>query len=147
MESLFNYEYFMKMALQEAKTAFDLGEVPVGAVIVANNTILAKTHNLTERLHDVTSHAEIQAITAASEFLGAKYLKECTLYVSLEPCVMCAGALYWSQIEKVVFGAWDEKRGAGRIQASIYHPKTLVRGGVLEQEASLLLKQFFESKR
>jgi tRNA(adenine34) deaminase len=147
MEALFSDEYFMRFALLEAQIAYELAEVPVGAIVVANRQIIAKTHNLTERLQDVSSHAEIQAITAASEYLGAKYLKDCTLYVSLEPCVMCAGALYWSQIDKVVFGAWDEKRGAGRIQPSLYHPKTLVVGGVLEDESSQLIQQFFLDKR
>lgn len=147
MISPFNDEYFMKQALQEAKKAFDLGEVPVGAVVVANNQVIARAHNFTERLNDVTAHAEIQAITAASEYLGAKYLTGCTLYVTLEPCVMCGGALYWSQIDKVVFGVRDEKRGAGRLQESIYHPKTLVTNGLLAEESIELLKGFFEKKR
>ena len=147
MISPFNDEYFMKQALQEAKKAFDLGEVPVGAVVVANNQIIARAHNFTEKLNDVTAHAEIQAITAASEYLGAKYLTGCTLYVTLEPCVMCGGALYWSQIDKVVFGARDEKRGAGKLQESIYHPKTLVTNGLLAEESILLLKSFFEKRR
>lgn len=147
MISPFNDEYFMKQALQEAKKAFDLGEVPVGAVVVANNQVIARAHNFTEKLNDVTAHAEIQAITAASEYLGAKYLTGCTLYVTLEPCVMCGGALYWSQIDKVVFGARDEKRGAGRLQESIYHPKTLVTNGLLAEESILLLKSFFEKRR
>ena len=137
----------MKQALQEAKKAFDLGEVPVGAVVVANNQVIARAHNFTEKLNDVTAHAEIQAITAASEYLGAKYLTGCTLYVTLEPCVMCGGALYWSQIDKVVFGARDEKRGAGRLQESIYHPKTLVTNGLLADESITLLKSFFEKRR
>jgi tRNA(adenine34) deaminase len=137
----------MKQALQEAKKAFDLGEVPVGAVVVANNQVIARAHNFTERLNDVTAHAEIQAITAASEYLGAKYLTGCTLYVTLEPCVMCGGALYWSQIDKVVFGARDEKRGAGRLHESIYHPKTLVTNGLLADESTTLLKSFFEKRR
>jgi tRNA(adenine34) deaminase len=147
MISPFNDEYFMKQALQEAKKAFDLGEVPVGAVVVANNQVIARAHNFTEKLNDVTAHAEIQAITAASEYLGAKYLTGCTLYVTLEPCVMCGGALYWSQIDKVVFGARDEKRGAGRLQESIYHPKTLVTNGLLADESITLLKSFFEKRR
>jgi tRNA(adenine34) deaminase len=124
MISPYNDVYFMKQALQEAQKARDLDEVPVGAVIVVNNQIIARSHNFTEHLHDVTAHAEIQAITAASEYLGAKYLTGCTLYVTVEPCVMCAGALYWSQIDKIVFGARDEKRGAGRFQNELYHPKT-----------------------
>jgi tRNA(adenine34) deaminase len=147
MISPFNDEYFMKQALQEAKKAYDLGEVPVGAVVVANNQVIARAHNFTERLNDVTAHAEIQAITSASEYLGAKYLTGCTLYVTLEPCVMCGGALYWSQIDKVVFGARDEKRGAGRLHESIYHPKTLVTNGLLAEESIVLLKRFFENKR
>jgi len=147
MISPFNDEYFMKQALQEAKKAYDLGEVPVGAVVVANNQIIVRAHNFTEKLNDVTAHAEIQAITAASEYLGAKYLTGCTLYVTLEPCVMCGGALYWSQIDKVVFGARDEKRGASSLQESIYHPKTLVTNGLLAEESILLLKSFFEKRR
>ena len=147
MISPFNDEYFMKQALQEAKKAYDLGEVPVGAVVVANNQIFARAHNFTEKLNDVTAHAEIQAITTAAEYLGAKYLTGCTLYVTLEPCVMCGGALYWSQIDKVVFGARDEKRGVSRLQESIYHPKTLVTNGLLADESILLLKSFFEKRR
>ena len=114
MISPFNDEYFMKQALEEAKKAYEVGEIPVGAVIVSNDKIIARSHNLTERLNDVTAHAEMQAITSAAEYLGGKYLKECTLYVTLEPCTMCGGALYWSQIDKVVIGASDEKRGAGQ---------------------------------
>lgn len=147
MISPYNDEYFMRQAILEAKKAYEMDEVPVGAVIVANNKIIARAHNLTEKLTDVTAHAEIQAITAASEFLGAKYLNGCTLYVTLEPCVMCGGALYWSQIDKVVFGARDEKRGAGKISDSIYHPKTLVVNGLLSDESSSLLKDFFTKKR
>lgn len=143
----YNDAYFMKQALQEAQKAAALDEVPVGAVIVANNQIIARSHNFTEHLHDVTAHAEIQAITAASEYLGAKYLIGCTLYVTIEPCVMCAGALYWSQIDKIVFGARDEKRGAGRFQNELYHPKTLVVNGVMEAECAELMQQFFQSKR
>jgi tRNA(adenine34) deaminase len=147
MISPFNDEYFMKQALQQAQKAFEIDEVPVGAVVVANNQIIARAHNFTEKLNDVTAHAEIQAITAAAEYLGAKYLTGCTLYVTLEPCVMCGGALYWSQIDKVVFAARDEKRGAGRLQESIYHPKTLVTNGLLAEESIVLLKRFFENKR
>ena len=147
MVTFFNDEFFMRQALQEAERAYELGEVPIGAVIVANNIIIAKAHNLTEKLKDVTSHAEIQAITSASEQIGGKYLMDCTLYVTLEPCVMCAGALFWSQIGKVVFAARDENRGATRIKPSIFHPKTLVTGGVLEQEAKELLQRFFREKR
>jgi tRNA(adenine34) deaminase len=147
MISPYNDEYFMRQALLEAHKAFDLDEVPVGAVVIANNKIIARAHNLTEKLNDVTAHAEIQAITAASEYLGAKYLTGCTLYVTLEPCVMCGGALYWSQIDKVVFAARDEKRGASKILDSIYHPKTLVTNGLLAEESARLLKDFFAKKR
>lgn len=147
MISPYNDEYFMKQAYAEAMKAYELGEVPVGAVVVVNQQIIARAHNLTERLTDVTAHAEIQAITAAAEYLGGKYLKGCTLYVTLEPCVMCAGALYWSQIEKVVYAARDEKRGAGRFQHDLYHPKTVVSKGPMEPECSQLMLDFFRSKR
>jgi len=143
----YNDEYFMRQAFLEAKIAYDLGEVPVGAVIVSNNQIIAKAHNFTEKLNDVTAHAEIQAITSAADFLGGKYLKGCTLYVTLEPCVMCAGALYWSQIDKVVFATRDDKRGAGRFDNSLYHPKTLVSNGIMEKECSDLMTSFFSNKR
>ena len=138
--------YFMKQALKQAQLAFEQDEVPVGAVVVAKEQIIARAHNYTEKLNDVTAHAEMQAITAASEFLGGKYLTDCTLYVTLEPCAMCAGALNWSQIGNVVFGALDEKRGAGRFN-EIYHPKTKVTGGVLEAECGELIREFFKSKR
>ena len=147
MLSPFNDEYFMKQAFLEAQKAFDADEVPVGAVIVCKNQIIARGHNLTEQLTDVTAHAEIQAITAAAHYLGAKYLKECTLFVTLEPCCMCAGALYWSQIDRVVFAARDAKRGASATGTSLYHPATLVENGVMETECSQLLKVFFASKR
>ena len=143
----FNDQYFMKQAYLEAQKAFDQDEVPVGAVIVCKNQIIARGHNLTEKLTDVTAHAEIQAITAASQYLGAKYLKECTLFVTLEPCCMCAGALYWSQIDKVIFGARDTKRGACKQEPSLFHPSTLVTNGVLESECAALLKSFFAEKR
>lgn len=136
----------MKKALQEAEIAFEKDEIPVGAVIVVNNTVIARTHNLTELLHDVTAHAEMQAITSAANFLGGKYLKGCTLYVTLEPCQMCAGALYWSQISKIVFGASDEKRGYKTLGTQI-HPKTEVVSGVLEKECSALMTNFFQKKR
>lgn len=136
----------MKQALMEAQKAFELGEIPVGAVVVANNQIIARAHNFTERLNDVTAHAEMQAITAAAESIGGKYLTDCTLYVTLEPCVMCGGALYWSQISKLVIGARDEKRGAGRYEG-IYHPKTMLEFGVLEQECASLMQEFFKNKR
>lgn len=138
--------YFMKKALQEAEEAFEKGEVPVGAVIVIDNTIIARAHNLTETLNDVTAHAEMQAITAAANYLGGKYLQGCTLYVTLEPCQMCAGALYWSQISKVVYGARDEQRGCITMKTKL-HPKTKMQGGILEAETSQLLKRFFIEKR
>jgi len=138
--------YFMKKALQEAEAAFEKGEVPIGAIVVVENRIIARSHNLTEQLNDVTAHAEMQAITAAANFLGGKYLKGCTLYVTLEPCQMCAGALYWSQISKIVYATEDPQRGCGAMGAKL-HPKTVVVGGVLEQEASDLLKRFFIQKR
>jgi tRNA(adenine34) deaminase len=142
----YNDEYFMKKALEEARKAFDADEIPVGAVIVANNQIIARAHNYTEKLNDVTAHAEMQAITSAADFLGGKYLKGCTMYVTLEPCVMCAGALYWAQIDKVVFAASDEKRGASTA-GNLYHPKTAVVGGILEQEGRELMTKFFQKKR
>ncbi|WP_223551342.1 nucleoside deaminase [Aestuariivivens sp. NBU2969] len=142
----FDDTYFMKKALQEAELAFDRGEIPVGAVIVIDNKIIARGHNLTETLNDVTAHAEMQAITAAANFLGGKYLQNCTLYVTLEPCQMCAGALYWSQISKIVYGARDLERGCIHLKTKL-HPKTVMQGGVLEQEASSLLKRFFIEKR
>ena len=146
LENIFTDEYFMKKALQEAEIAFEKDEIPVGAVIVVNNTVIARTHNLTELLHDVTAHAEMQAITSAANFLGGKYLKGCTLYVTLEPCQMCAGALYWSQISKIVFGASDEKRGYMAMGTQI-HPKTEVISGVLENECATLMTNFFLKKR
>lgn len=146
MENPFNDTYFMKKALQEAETAFEKGEIPVGAVIVVDNKIIARTHNLTELLHDVTAHAEMQAITSAANYLGGKYLKGCTLYVTLEPCQMCAGALYWSQISKIVFGARDEQKGFIKMGTQL-HPKTEVVSGVLANEAADLMVRFFASKR
>jgi tRNA(adenine34) deaminase len=140
-------EHFMREALKEAKRAFEADEVPVGAVIVCDNAIIARAHNLTERLTDVTAHAEMQAITSAANHLGGKYLNECTLYVTLEPCLMCAGALHWSQIKKIVFGAADSKRGYMRLNQPVLHPKTEVVGGLLEDECSNLLKEFFKKKR
>ena len=138
--------YFMQKALQEAQIAFEKGEVPVGAVITIGERIIAKAHNLTEKLTDVTAHAEMQAITAASEYLGGKYLMDCTLYVTLEPCVMCAGALYWSQIGKVVYGATDSKRGY-HLVGNLLHPKTQVVQGVLEEPCSQIVKDFFLQRR
>jgi len=142
----FDDTYFMKKALQEAEIAFDKGEVPVGAVIVFKDKIIARAHNLTETLNDVTAHAEMQAFTAAADFLGGKYLKECTLYVTLEPCQMCAGASYWTQIGKIVYGASEPKRGFVNLGTTL-HPKTKIVSGVLENECSFLLKRFFWEKR
>lgn len=146
MENPYDDTYFMKKALQEAEMAFEKGEVPVGAVIVIDNRIIARAHNLTEILNDVTAHAEMQAITSAANFIGGKYLQNCTLYVTLEPCQMCAGALYWSQISKIVYGARDEERGCIKLNTKL-HPKTEMVGGVLAEEASELLKKFFIQKR
>ena len=146
LENIFTDEYFMKKALQEAEIAFEKDEIPVGAIIVVNNKVIARTHNLTELLNDVTAHAEMQAITSAANYLGGKYLKGCTLYVTLEPCQMCAGALYWSQISKIVFGASDEKRGYKTLGTQI-HPKTEVISGVLEKECAELMTSFFQKKR
>lgn len=145
--TIFSDEHYMREALKEAQKAFDADEVPVGAVVVCENRIIARGHNLTERLNDVTAHAEMQAITAAANYLGGKYLDECTLYVTLEPCVMCAGALHWSQIRKIVFGAHDPKRGYLRLQKDILHPKTEISGGLMEAESAALLKSFFQRKR
>lgn len=140
-------EKFMRMALAEAHEAGDAGEIPIGAVVVCQDKIIARAHNLTETLHDVTAHAEMQAITAAADSLGGKYLKGCTLYVTVEPCVMCAGALGWSQIERVVYGAADEKRGFSRFAPEALHPKTTVVSGVLEEECRQLMQDFFKNKR
>lgn len=146
MENIFTDEYFMKKALLEAEVAFEKGEIPVGAVIVIDSRVIARSHNLTELLHDVTAHAEMQAITSAANYLGGKYLKDCTLYVTLEPCQMCAGALYWSQISKIVYGATDENRGFTKLGTQL-HPKTKVVSGVLEKECALLMRAFFRTKR
>lgn len=146
MENIFSHEYFMKKALQEAEEAFEKGEIPVGALVMIDNKIIARSHNLTEMLHDVTAHAEMQSITAAANYLGGKYLKNCTLYVTLEPCQMCAGALYWSQITRVVFGARDEQRGFLTLGTKL-HPKTEVVSGVMAEEAGQLMKRFFEERR
>ena len=146
MENIFTDEYFMKKALQEAEVAFEKGEIPVGAIIVIDHKVIARSHNLTEMLHDVTAHAEMQSITAAANFLGGKYLKDCTLYVTLEPCQMCAGALYWSQISKIVFGAIDEHRGFMKMGTQL-HPKTVVVRDVMVNEASELMKRFFAIRR
>ncbi len=143
----FNDEYFMREALKEAKAAFEDGEVPIGAVIVANGRVIAKAHNLTERLTDVTAHAEMQVFTSAENYIGGKYLQDCTLFVTLEPCVMCAGASYWTQIGKIVYGAKDEKRGFSIYGNNFFHPKTTIKGGVLEKECAELLTAFFKTKR
>ncbi|MBC3846047.1 nucleoside deaminase [Winogradskyella echinorum] len=142
----FDDTYFMRKALQEAEVAFEKGEIPVGAIIVVKDRIIARTHNLTELLNDVTAHAEMQAITSAANFLGGKYLTDCTLYVTLEPCQMCAGALYWSQISKIVYAASDEQRGFKAMGTKL-HPKTKVVQGILAEEASELMKRFFIEKR
>lgn len=143
----FTDDYFMKMAFQEAQKAFDKDEVPVGAVIVLDNMIIAKGHNLTQTLNDVTAHAEMQAITAASNHIGAKYLNDCTLYVTLEPCVMCAGAIAWAQLGTLVYGASDPKKGFTLVKHNILHPKTLVKSGIMEAESAEILSNFFNSKR
>lgn len=143
---MFTDEYYMKMALQEAEAALEKDEVPIGCVIVSNNRIIARAHNLTETLNDVTAHAEMQAITSAANFLGGKYLINCTLYVTLEPCVMCSGALAWSQISKVIIGARDEQRGFINKHLSL-HPKTEMVTGVMENECSTIVEEFFKSKR
>lgn len=144
---MLNDEYFMKQAMSEAQAAFDKGEVPVGAVVVCQNKIIARAHNLTETLNDVTAHAEMQAITAAASVLGGKYLKECTIYVTVEPCPMCAAALGWAQITKIVYGAPDEKRGYSVISSKLLHPKTEVTKGILAAESAQLMKQFFQERR
>lgn len=140
-------EAFMHMALREAEKAGANGEIPIGAVIVCGGRIISRAHNLTETLHDVTAHAEMQAITAAANMLGGKYLRDCTLYVTVEPCVMCAGALGWSQISRVVYGAADDKRGFRRFAPDALHPRTSVTGGVLEEECRTLMQQFFQARR
>jgi tRNA(adenine34) deaminase len=144
---MFNDEHFMREALKEARYAFEEDEIPIGAVIVCQNKIIARAYNRTERLTDVTAHAEMQAFTSASNYLGGKYLNECTLYVTIEPCVMCAGASYWTQLEKVVYGARDEKKGFLLISKKILHPKTKLTGGVLEKECGELMTGFFKKKR
>lgn len=143
---MFTDEYYMKMALQEAEAALEQDEVPIGCIVVSNNRVIARAHNLTETLNDVTAHAEMQAITAAANFLGGKYLKDCTLYVTMEPCVMCSGALSWSQISRVVIGARDEQRGFINKHLSL-HPKTEVITGIMADECSIIVKDFFKNKR
>lgn len=144
---LFSDEYFMNEALKEAQHAFEQDEVPVGAVVVSNNRIIARGHNMTEQLGDVTAHAEMIALTSAANFLGAKYLNDCALFVTLEPCLMCASAYKWAQLGRLVFGASDDKAGYHIVEAPVLHPKTEIRFGVLEEECGELLKQFFRGKR
>jgi tRNA(adenine34) deaminase len=147
MLSVFSDEHFMKEALKEAQKAYSEDEVPVGAIIVCDNKIIARAHNMTKRLNDVTAHAEMLAFTSATDFLGGKYLNECTLYVTLEPCVMCAGASYWAQLKKVVYGASDEKRGFSRISENLLHPKAEVVSNVLKNDCATLIQDFFSAKR
>ena len=137
----------MKFALKEAEKAYKMGEVPIGAIIVSNEKIIARAHNLTERLNDVTAHAEMQSFTSASEFLGGKYLHKCKIYVTIEPCVMCTGASYWTQIDEIIFGSKDDKRGPIKRGLQIYHPKTKVTSGILAHECASLMKMFFQEKR
>ena len=145
--TVFSDEYFMNEALKEAQKALEKDEVPIGAVVVIENRVIARAHNLTETLHDVTAHAEMQAFTAASDYLGGKYLKECILYVTLEPCAMCAGAAFWTQLGKLVYGADDQKRGYRLIRDRLLHPKTEVVSGILSEQSTFLLKKFFKLKR
>jgi tRNA(adenine34) deaminase len=147
MLTIYTDDYFMNQAIKEAEKALEVGEIPVGAIIVSNNHIIARAHNQTQILDDVTAHAEIMAITTASAHLGAKYLKQCTLYVTLEPCIMCAGALYWSQIDRVVYGASDENRGFMRYGKELLHPKTKLEYGIHHEQCQQLLKRFFAEKR
>ncbi len=146
MDPIFTDEYFMKKALDEAHAAYEKGEIPIGAVIAIDNRIIARSHNLTEMLTDVTAHAEMQSITAAANFIGGKYLRNCTIYVTVEPCQMCAGALYWSQISRVVYGAKDNQRGYTSMGGRL-HPKTIVSSGVMENECTSLLLKFFAERR
>ena len=145
--SLYTDAYFMREAFKEAQKAYDADEVPVGAVVVCNNRVIARAHNLTERLNDVTAHAEMQAITAAAAFLGGKYLNECVLYVTLEPCVMCAGAMHWGQLQKIVYAAADPKRGFLRLGQQVLHPRTKLEGGIMAQECGHIISDFFKQKR
>lgn len=140
-------KYYMKQALAEARKAFERGEVPVGAVVVCQNRVIARSHNLTETLNDVTAHAEMLAITAASDYLGGKYLTNCALYVTVEPCVMCAGAIAWAQMGKLIYGAGDEKKGYSRLAPTALHPKTVVEKGVMEEECASIMKEFFKQRR
>lgn len=143
----FNDEYFMRQALIEARMAAEEGEVPVGAIIVCNDRIIAKAHNQTERLNDVTAHAEMLAITAATNVLGAKYLTNCSLYVTVEPCVMCAGAIGWAQLHSVIYGASDEKRGLSKYAPQALHPKAIIKSGILEEDCAAEMQQFFKKRR
>jgi tRNA(adenine34) deaminase len=145
--SLYTDAYFMREAFKEAQKAYDADEVPVGAIVVSNNQIIARAHNLTERLNDVTAHAEMQAITAAANYLGGKYLNECVLFVTLEPCLMCAGAIHWAQLKRIVFAASDPKRGYLRINQNVLHPKTVVDQGIMAEECSQIIARFFKEKR
>lgn len=145
--SVFSDEHFMKLAFQEAQKAFEMDEVPVGAVIVCNNQVIAKAHNMTEALNDVTAHAEMQAFTMAANYLGGKFLDECVLYVTLEPCSMCAGASYWTRLKKVVIAAKDDKRGFRTFNENMLHPKTEISWGIMEEDCGALLKAFFQKKR
>jgi tRNA(adenine34) deaminase len=147
MLSIFSDDFFMTQAIKEAEKAAEAGEIPVGAIIICNNQIIARAHNQTQVLDDVTAHAEIMAITTASSHLGAKYLKDCTIFVTLEPCVMCAGALFWAQIDRVVYGASDEARGFMRYGKELLHPKTKLEFGIKHDECSALMKEFFKAKR
>jgi tRNA(adenine34) deaminase len=147
MLDFFTDEYFMREAIKEARQAYEKDEVPVGAVIVCNDRIIARAHNLTEQLTDVTAHAEMQAFTAAAGFLGSKYLDGCSLYVTLEPCVMCAGAAYWTQISKIVFGAFDPKKGFTLVGRNLLHPKTELISGLMQNECGALMQEFFRNKR
>lgn len=140
-------EHFMRLALNEAKKAFDAGEIPIGAVVVSKGKVIGRGYNLTEQLNDVTAHAEMQAFTAAAHTLGGKYLKDCTLYVTIEPCIMCAGASYWTQISRIVYGAKEEKRGFTKINQNLLHPKTLLNGGILSDDCGALMTAFFVDKR
>jgi len=147
MLSIYSDDYYMSQALREAEKARDAGEIPIGAVVVCQKQIIARAHNQTQILNDVTAHAEIMAITSASSYLGNKYLNECTLYVTLEPCIMCAGALYWAQLDRVVYGASDEKRGFMRYGKELLHPKTKLEFGIKHDECATLITDFFAQKR
>ena len=147
MQSSLSDDFFMKQALAEAHKAYDEGEIPVGAVVVCDNRVIARAHNQTERLNDVTAHAEIVALTAAADYLGSKYLDECTLYVTLEPCVMCAGALAWAQLGRLVYAASDDKRGFMRFGKELLHPKTKLELGIMQDDCGDLIKRFFKEKR